>query len=265
MRFRNRSAPPPPQMTPQEADNSVRHRWLTSLKASAIICVSSGLALWVCSRIGGRNTAITMVVFIAAYVAILPTEFASLIQPHRKPIFDGHRRAVILPGSAAQLNATLITALLLCVIGITTIIIAFAVSSPLTLVPIGLLPIIWAIRLIVHPFTNRLVLPPTQQWIRLAPYGVSFKCLNQKTHTTFAWSQEPRIARIQGAYTYIDYIKLDDFHLEEPLSLTGKPLTFTQLDRLLDHFNTHPADRQLLALPEGAQLVQTLLDTTPRP
>ena len=41
--------------------------------------------------------------------------------------------------------------------------------------------------------------------------------------------------------------------------------SLTQLDTLLDHFNTHPADRRLLALPEGAQLVQTLLDTTPRP
>ena len=41
--------------------------------------------------------------------------------------------------------------------------------------------------------------------------------------------------------------------------------SFTQLDRLLDHFNTHPHDRQLLALPEGADLVQTLLDTTPQP
>ena len=44
------------------------------------------------------------------------------------------------------------------------------------------------------------------------------------------------------------------------------PVTsLTQLDALLDHFNTHPADRQLLAQPEGADLVQTLLDTTPQP
>ena len=41
--------------------------------------------------------------------------------------------------------------------------------------------------------------------------------------------------------------------------------SLTQLDALLDHFNTHPADRPLLAQPEGAQLVQTLLDTTPQP
>ncbi len=59
-----------------------------------------------------------------------------------------------------------------------------------------------------------------------------------------------------------------------PDPTTGKPpytvifdctaTSLTQLNALLDHFNTHPHDRQLLALPEGADLVQTLLDTTPR-
>ena len=252
-------------MTPEEADEHQRHAWRIVLAVSLCNYGIVGFTLWFCAHIGSRINTITMIVIGLSYTMILPALVAALFLPHRKPVFDDRRSLVVLPGSGAQLYAILVGAVLLCVIGTTTILISFTLRRPMLLFPIGLIPFTLAVILTHDPLEKRFITPPARQWIRLAPYGASFKCLNKKTPIGFTWSQEPRVVRVQGGDTYIDYIRIEDIHLEKSLSLAGKPLTFTQLDALLDHFNTHPHDRQLLAQPEGADLVQTLLDTTPRP
>ena len=103
-----------------------------------------------------------------------------------------------------------------------------------------------------------------RQSLILSPCALTITASPSKGEVRIPWTDNARLGTSDILGTRI---------LPEPI--TGRPpytvkfnspiTSLTQLDRLLDHFNTHPADRPLLALPEGADLVQTLLDTTPRP
>ena len=114
-----------------------------------------------------------------------------------------------------------------------------------------------------HHLGLRTLRTPKQSLI-LSPCALTITASPSKGEIRIPWTDNARLGTSDILGTRI---------LPDPT--TNKPpytvifdctaTSLTQLDALLDHFNTHPADRPLLAQPEGADLVQTLLDTTPRP
>ena len=109
----------------------------------------------------------------------------------------------------------------------------------------------------------RALLMPKQSFT-LSPHALTITASPLQGEVRIPWTDNARVGTTDLTGT--------DIHPDPSvpkLTYTVKfdcPVTsLTQLDALLDHFNTHPVDRQLLAQPEGADLVQTLLDTTPRP
>ena len=114
-----------------------------------------------------------------------------------------------------------------------------------------------------RPVSLHTLLMPKQSFT-LSPHALTITASPLKGEVRIPWTDNARVGTTSLVGTEIH----PDPSIPK-LTYTVKfdcPITsLTQLDTLLDHFNTHPADRQLLALPEGADLVQTLLDTTPRP
>ena len=103
-----------------------------------------------------------------------------------------------------------------------------------------------------------------RQSLTLSPRALTITASPSKGEIRIPWTDNARVGTTDPTGT--------DIHPDPSIPKLTYTIKFdcpatslTHLDHLLDHFNTHPADRQLLALPEGADLVQTLLDTTPRP
>ena len=103
-----------------------------------------------------------------------------------------------------------------------------------------------------------------KQSLLLSPEALTLTASPSQNEVRIPWTDNTRV----GTSDILGTRMLPDPTTDKPpyTVIFDCPATsLTQLDALLDHFNTHPHDRQLLAQPEGADLVQTLLDTTPRP
>ena len=103
-----------------------------------------------------------------------------------------------------------------------------------------------------------------RQSLILSPCALTITASPSKGEVRIPWTDNARV----GTSDFLGTRILPDPTTSKPpytVIFDCTATSLTQLDALLDHFNTHPADRQLLAQPEGADLVQTLLDTTPRP
>ena len=109
----------------------------------------------------------------------------------------------------------------------------------------------------------RALLMPKQSFT-LSPHALTITASPLQGEVRIPWTDNARV----GTSDFFGTRILPDPTTSKPpytVIFDCTATSLTQLDTLLDHFNTHPADRQLLAQPEGADLVQTLLDTTPRP
>ena len=109
----------------------------------------------------------------------------------------------------------------------------------------------------------RALLMPKQSFT-LSPHALTITASPLQGEVRIPWTDNARVGTTDPTGT--------DIHPDPSIPKLTYTIKFdcpatslTQLDHLLDHFNTHPHDRQLLAQPEGADLVQTLLDTTPQP
>ena len=103
-----------------------------------------------------------------------------------------------------------------------------------------------------------------RQSLTLSPHTLTITASPSKGEVRIPWTDNARV----GTSDFLGTRILPDPTTSKPpytVIFDCTATSLTQLDTLLDHFNTHPDDRQLLAQPEGAQLVQTLLDTTPQP
>jgi len=114
-----------------------------------------------------------------------------------------------------------------------------------------------------RPVSLHTLLMPKQSFT-LSPHALTITASPLQGEVRIPWTDNARVGTTDPTGT--------DIHPDPSIPKLTYTIKFdcpatslTQLDRLLDHFNTHPADRPLLAQPEGAQLVQTLLDTTPQP
>jgi hypothetical protein len=101
-------------------------------------------------------------------------------------------------------------------------------------------------------------------FIVFSPDHMEIHPLTDSSPTPIPWDLHPRIA----GFTADDSAFFPSMHmhvcidgLEESLvfDMTGAPMRFVLLRRLIDYFIDKPEERAKLGRPEGAQLVRSLL------
>lgn len=98
----------------------------------------------------------------------------------------------------------------------------------------------------------------------LSPEFFEIHPLTDKEPTRIPWDLHPRITgghedlTANGACLFV-HVSLDGLENDLVFDMTGTPISFSQLERLIDYFVDKPEERTKLGLPEGAQLVRSLL------
>ena len=88
--------------------------------------------------------------------------------------------------------------------------------------------------------------------------------LTDKEPTRIPWDLHPSITgghqdtTANGACLFV-HVSLDGLEEDLIFDMTGTPIKFSQLERLVTYFVNKPEERAKLGLPEGAQLVRSLL------
>lgn len=100
--------------------------------------------------------------------------------------------------------------------------------------------------------------------MRLSPEYFEIHPLTDKEPTRIPWDLHPRITgghediTADGACLFV-HVSLDDLDNDLVFNMTGTPISFSQLERLIDYFVDKPEERAKLGQPEGARLVRSLL------
>ena len=262
-RYRKRPAPLPEPKDPAESDRKTR---LLGPIAGGIFLVGVlGVALLAgMHRVLHYEYLRTGYVFIAAMIIpLIPMAVVLTYVARRRPraVFTTQ---VEIPGTNAARFVMFFVACAYYAIAAGTMVYGFITGYPVHafLWAAGPASIVW---LCAHERRlNLFKALRAKQSFLLSPEALTLTASPSQAEVRILWTDNARVGTTGFLGTDI---------VPEPT--TGKPpytvmfhcpiTSLTQLDRLLDHFNTHPADRPLLAQPEGADLVQTLLDTTPRP
>ena len=263
MRYRKRPTSPTRPKSPAEVDDGARRAGPLFVKIAAVCML--GVAL-----VAGLHHLLryeflrTGYVFAAAMTAPLLPVAAVLTYAARRRPRTAFTTQVEIPGTNSIQIAIAIVAYLYCLVAAGTMVYGFITGYPVH-------AFLWAVgpasagyllangrRMSLHT----LLMP--KQSFTLSPHALTITASPLQGEVRIPWTDNARVGTTDLTGT--------DIHPDPSvpkLTYTVKfdcPVTsLTQLDALLDHFNTHPVDRQLLAQPEGADLVQTLLDTTPRP
>ena len=263
MRYRKRPTSPTRPKSPVEVEDGAWRAGPLFVKIAAVCML--GVAL-----VAGLHHLLryeflrTGYVFAAAMTApLLPIAAVLTYVPRRRPR-TAFTTQVEIPGTNSIQIVIAIVAYLYCLVAAGTMVYGFITGYPVHafLWAAGPASIVW---LCAHERRLNLfkALRAKQSFV-LSPEALTLTASPSQAEVRILWTDNARVGTTGFLGTDI---------VPEPT--TGKPpytvmfhcpiTSLTQLDRLLDHFNTHPADRQLLAQPEGADLVQTLLDTTPQP
>ena len=100
--------------------------------------------------------------------------------------------------------------------------------------------------------------------MRVSPEYFEIHPLTDKEPTRIPWDLHPRITgghedtTANGACLFV-HVSLDGLEEDLVFDMTGTPISFSQLERLIDYFVDKPEERAKLGRPEGAQLVRSLL------
>ena len=98
----------------------------------------------------------------------------------------------------------------------------------------------------------------------LSPEYFEIHPLTDKEPTRIPWDLHPRITgghedlTANGACLFV-HVSLDGLDNDLVFDMTGTPISFSQLERLIDYFVDKPEERAKLSQPEGARLVRSLL------
>lgn len=98
----------------------------------------------------------------------------------------------------------------------------------------------------------------------LSPEYFEIHPLTDKEPTSIPWDLHPRITgghedtTANGPCLFV-HISLDGLENNLVFDMTGTPISFSQLERLVAYFVGKPEERAKLGQPEGAQLVRSLL------
>ena len=253
----------PEAKSPAEADRRTRRAGL--VLAGFVLAMTLGVALLAgMHRVLHYEYLRTGYVFVAAMsIPLIPLALVFTYAARRRPRAVFTTR-VEIPGTNAARFVTFFMVCAYYAIAAGTMVYGFITGYPVHafLVAIGpaIVGYVTAEAGCLGPRTVRM----PKQSLALSPDALTITASPLQGEVRIPWTDNARVGTTDPTGT--------DIHPDPSipkLTYTVKfdcPITsLTQLDRLLDHFNTHPADRPLLAQPEGADLVQTLLDTTPRP
>ena len=263
MRYRKHPARLPEAKSPAEADRRTRRAGL--VLAGFVLVMALGVALLAgLHRVLHYEYLRTGYVFVAAMIIpLIPLAFVFTYAARRRPraVFTTQ---VEIPGTNAARSVTFFMVCAYYAIAAGTMVYGFITGYPVH-------AFLWAVgpasagyllangrRMSLHT----LLMP--KQSFTLSPHALTITASPLQGEVRIPWTDNARV----GTSDFLGTRILPDPTTSKPpyTVMFHCPITsLTQLDALLDHFNTHPADRQLLAQPEGADLVQTLLDTTPRP
>jgi len=100
--------------------------------------------------------------------------------------------------------------------------------------------------------------------MRVSPEYFEIHPLTDKEPTRIPWDLHPRITgghedtTANGACLFV-HVSLDGLEEDLVFDMTGTPISFSQLERLIDYFVDKPEERAKLGQPEGARLVRSLL------
>lgn len=100
--------------------------------------------------------------------------------------------------------------------------------------------------------------------MRVSPDYFEIHPLTDKEPTYIPWDLHPRITgghedtTANGACLFV-HVSLDGLEEDLVFDMTGTPIKFSQLARLVAYFVNKPEERAKLGQPEGAQLVRSLL------
>ena len=267
MRYRKRPTSPTRPKSPAEVDDGAWRAGPLFVKIAAVCML--GVAL-----VAGLHHLLryeflrTGYVFAAAMTApLLPMAAVLTYVPRRRPR-TAFTTQVEIPGTNSIQIVIAIVAYLYCLVAAGTMVYGFITGYPVHafLWAVGPASIVW---LCAHERRlNLFKALRAKQSFLLSPEALtltaSLTASPSQDEVRIPWTDNTRV----GTSDILGTRLLPEPTTDKPpyTVMFHCPITsLTQLDALLDHFNTHPADRQLLAQPEGADLVQTLLDTTPRP
>ena len=262
MRYRKRPARLPEAKSPAEADKGTLRSGPLFAGMAAAVVLGAALVAGLHHLLRYEFLRTAYVFAIAMVTPLFPMAVVMTHVPRRRPraVFTAQ---VEIPGTNAPLFARTLAMFLCYAVAAGTMVYGFITGYPVH-------AFLWA----TGPATAGYILMEEYQGIRpmfharqnvaLSPTAIAITSLISQETTLIPWTDNARVGTTVFDKTQI----LPDPTTNKPPYTTafeGSFVSRLQLDRLLDHFNTHPHDRQLLALPEGADLVQTLLDTTPRP
>lgn len=100
--------------------------------------------------------------------------------------------------------------------------------------------------------------------MRVSPDYFEIHPLTDKEPTYIPWDLHPSITgghedtTANGACLFV-HVSLDGLEEDLVFDMTGTPISFSQLERLIDYFVDKPEERAKLGQPEGARLVRSLL------
>lgn len=100
--------------------------------------------------------------------------------------------------------------------------------------------------------------------MRVSPEYFEIHPLTDKEPTCIPWDLHPSITSghedttASGSCLFV-HVSLDGLEEDLVFDMTGSPMRFVLLRRLIDYFVAHPEERVKLGRPEGAQLVRSLL------
>ena len=100
--------------------------------------------------------------------------------------------------------------------------------------------------------------------MQVSPEYFEIHPLTDKEPTRIPWDLHPRITgghedtTANGACLFV-HVSLDGLEEDLVFDMTGTPISFSQLERLIDYFVDKPEERAKLGQPEGARLVRSLL------
>lgn len=100
--------------------------------------------------------------------------------------------------------------------------------------------------------------------MRVSPEYFEIHPLTDKEPTRIPWDLHPRITgghedtTANGACLFV-HVSLDGLDNDLVFNMTGTPISYSQLERLIDYFVDKPEERAKLGQQEGARLVRSLL------
>ena len=263
MRYRKRPVRLPEAKSPAEVDEGLRRSG--ALFGGVIVAVALGAAL-----VAGLHHLLryeylrTAYVFaVAMIIPLVPMAVVFTYVAHRRPraVFTTQ---VEIPGTNAARFVMFFMVCAYYVIAAGTMVYGFITGYPVH-------AFLWATGpasagyLLAngrHMSLHTLLMP--KQSFTLSPHALTITASPLQGEVRIPWTDNARVGTTSLAGTEI-HPDPSIPKLTYTIKFDCPATSLTQLDRLLHHFNTHPHDRPLLAQPEGAQLVQTLLDTTPQP